>query len=305
MVLYKGLDFKLDEPVSVVLGCFDGVHEGHRQVLRAGIDAAARLNCQTAVLTFDKPVRAFFAPESVSLISSDDAKLRFFEELGVSVCISLPLTAEILSIDAREFIEKIVIEKLGAIHVSCGYNYSFGKGARGDASLLEKICKEHGIGVSVVPEYRVDGLSVSSSEIRSLISNVEVKKAAALLGYPYSIASEVVSGQRLARRLGFPTVNVLPEKDMLLPKNGVYLTRTSFDGLSYYGITNVGVRPTVDTGILCAETHMFDFEGELYGKKITTEFIEFIRPEKRFSSVEDLAAQVRDDIENAKRMLPL
>lgn len=305
MVLYKGLDFKLDEPVSVVLGCFDGVHEGHRQVLRAGVEAAKKLNCRTAVLTFDKPVRAFFAPESVSLISSDDAKLRFFEELGVSVCISLPLTAEILSIDAQEFIEKIVIEKLGAVHVCCGYNYTFGKGARGNAVMLKKICKKHGIGVTVVPEYRVDGLSVSSSEIRSLISNGEVKKAAALLGYPYSIASEVVSGQRLARRLGFPTVNVLPEKDMLLPKNGVYLTKTSFDGFSYYGITNVGVRPTVDTGILCAETHMFDFEGDVYGKKITTEFIEFIRPEKRFSTVEELAVQVREDIASAKRMLPL
>ena len=154
-----------------------------------------------------------------------------------------------------------------------------------------------------MPEYRVDGLSVSSSEIRSLISGGDVKTAAALLGYHYSITSEVVSGQHLARKLGFPTANVLPEKDMLLPKNGVYLTKTSFDGFSYYGITNVGIRPTVDTGILCAETHMFDFEGDVYGKRITTEFIEFVRSEKKFSSIEEMAAQVREDIENAKQIL--
>ena len=170
MVTYRGLNFEFNEPFSVVLGCFDGVHEGHRQVLRAGVEAAARLNCRTAVLTFDKPVRTFFTPESVNLISSDDSKLRIFEELGISLCISLPLTAEILSIDAQSFIEEIVIKKLGAVHVSCGYNYTFGKGARGNAALLEDICKKHGIGISVVPEYRVDGISVSSSEIRSLIS---------------------------------------------------------------------------------------------------------------------------------------
>ena len=305
MILHRGLDFKFNEPFSVVLGCFDGVHEGHRQVLRAGVEAATKLNCRTAVLTFDKPVRAFFSPDSVSLISSDDSKLRIFEELGISVCISLPLTSEILSIDARDFIEEIVLKKLCATHVSCGYNYTFGKGARGNAAVLEEICKEHGIGISVVPEYRIDGLSVSSSEIRALISNGEVKRAATLLGYAYSITSEVVNGQHLARTLGFPTVNVLPEKDMILPRNGVYLTRTSFDGKSYFGITNVGVRPTVDTGILCAETHLFDFCGDVYGKKITTEFIEFIRPEKRFSSVEEMAAQVRTDIEKAKQLLKL
>lgn len=303
MVMHRGLNFEFNEPFSVVLGCFDGVHEGHRQVLRAGVEAAKKLNCRTAVLTFDKPVRAFFAPESVSLISSDDSKLRFFEELGISVCVSLPLTSEILSIDAQDFIEEIVIKKLGAVHVCCGYNYTFGKGARGNAVMLEEICKKHGIGISVVPEYRVDGLSVSSSEIRSLISGGDVKTAAALLGYPYSITSDVVSGQHLARKLGFPTVNVLPEKDMLLPKNGVYLTKTSFDGFSYYGITNVGIRPTVDTGILCAETHMFDFEGDVYGKRITTEFIEFVRSEKKFSSIEEMAAQVRADIEKAKQIL--
>ena len=305
MVLCKGLDFKFEEPFSVVLGCFDGVHEGHRQVLRAGIDAAARLNCQTAVLTFDKPVRAFFSPESVSLLSSNEEKMRILEELGISVCISLPLSKEVLSIDAKAFIEEIVIKKLRAAHVSCGYNYTFGKGAAGNASLLESLCAKHGIGVSVVPEYRIDGLTVSSSEIRALISNGDMKRASALLGYRYSISSVVVNGQHLARKLGFPTVNVLPDKDVLLPKSGVYLTRTSFDGKSYFGITNVGVRPTVDVGLLCAETHIFDFDGDVYGKRITTEFIEFIRPEKKFSSVESMAAQVRTDIETAKRILQL
>lgn len=303
MVVYRGQDFELDKPFSVVLGCFDGVHEGHRQVLRAGVDAAAKLNCQTAVLTFDRPVRAFFAPESVKLLSTDESKMRIFEELGISVCISLPLSKDVLSIDAKAFVEEIVIKRLRAAHVCCGFNYTFGKGATGNAKLLEEICAEHGIGVSVVPEYQINGLAVSSSEIRALISQGEVKRASALLGYAYSITSVVVNGQHLARKLGFPTVNVLPQKDILLPKNGVYLTRTSFDGKSYFGITNVGTRPTVDVGLLCAETHMFDFEGDVYGKKITTEFIEFIRPEKRFSSVEAMAAQVHADIEKAKQIL--
>ena len=185
----------------------------------------------------------------------------------------------------------------------CGFNYSFGAGSKGNTALLEELCAPHKICVTAVQEYKQNGICVSSSLIRRAIADGDTTAIKNMLGRYYSITAKVVNGQHLARKLGFPTVNMIPDKDVLLIKNGVYVTRVNIDGKQKYGITNVGLRPTVDTDLLCAETHIFDFEGDLYGKELCVEFLHFLRSETKFEDVSALADQVANDIKRAKEYI--
>ncbi len=287
----------------MALGCFDGVHLGHRAVIEAAKKRANELGLSLAVFTFDTPPRNFFVTDSVPMITDTADKLRLLEELGTDMCICVPCNNDIFSIEPEDFISDIILSRLRASHVVCGYNYSFGRGGKGSPALIKSICEARGVGLSVVDEQIVDGQSVSSSLIRVLCQNGDVRKAARLLGRPHFISSEVVDGQHLARTLGFPTVNTIPKAGVLLPKRGVYVSRVSFGNTYRFGITNVGIRPTVGTEILCAETHIFDFEGNLYGQNIKVEFLEFIRPETKFDSIDKMAHQIRADIAYAKEAI--
>ena len=300
MIIFSDMNFTLTEPCVLALGCFDGVHIGHRAVISKARAIADTEGLSLAIFTFEQPPRNFFAPNSVPVISTTEDKLDILSSLGVDTAICLPFDKNILSMPAESFIDEIVFGKLDARHVVCGYNYSFGKGAVGTPSLIEQKCKQTGRALTVVAEQRYGDVSVSSSLIRRLIGEGDVHTANKYLCRPYSISSVVVDGQHLARTLGFPTVNTIPQKGLLLPKSGVYVTRVSFCGTHRYGITNVGIRPTVGTNILCAETHIFDFEGNLYGKSVKVEFLHFLRSETQFDSVQAMAAQIHKDIDRAR-----
>ncbi|MBQ9112099.1 MAG: bifunctional riboflavin kinase/FAD synthetase [Clostridia bacterium] len=300
MLTHNTITYVSPCPCVLALGCFDGVHSGHREVISTAKAIAADAGLPLTVFTFEQPPRNFFAPASVPIITPPAEKARIFETLGVDNAIIIPHSAEIFSMSAEGFIDNIIIGRLRAAHIVCGFNYTFGAKGLGSTDLLTDRCKSNGIDVTVIPEYRMGGQSVSSSAIREAVAAGDMKTAAILLGRPYSLTSVVVDGQHLARRLGFPTVNTIPESGILLPKNGVYASRIRFDGEERFGITNVGIRPTVDTNILCAETHIFDFDGDLYGKRITVEFIEFIREETRFPDVDVMADQVKNDIITAR-----
>ena len=300
MRTFDSIDFLSDTPLVVALGCFDGVHRGHSSVLKTAKDRADELGIPFCVFTFEEPPRNFFSPHSIKLLTTKEEKLDLFEKSGADVAVCVPFDKKIIEVEAEDFVKKILIENLSATHVVCGYNYTFGKKALGNTELLRSICTEHGVGVTVTDDVTVNGISVSSSVIRAMLADGNVEGATSLLGRYYSISGSVVNGQHLARSLGFPTVNIIPNEKQLTPKNGVYLTRICFDGEEKFGITNVGIRPTVNTNILCAETHIFDFDGNLYEKSITVEFIRFIRKETKFSSVEGMATQVKKDIEVAK-----
>ncbi len=303
MLVYKDAKIQLNSPAVLALGCFDGVHIGHKAVINEAKQIAVSLGLSLAVFTFSEPPRNFFSPCSVPLICTKEKKLELLQENGVDIAVCVNLSKEILSTKADEFINDILIGRMNALHIVCGYNYTFGKNALGNVGLISDICKRKSIGVTVIPKFMYKNTPVSSSLIRQSISEGKTEYASKLLGRPFSICSTVVNGQHLARRLGFPTVNIIPESKQILPKNGVYVTRVSFDGIKKFGITNVGVRPTVNTELLCVETHIFDFDGDLYGKEICVEFLHFLREEKKFSSVESMASQILSDIDTAKEFI--
>ncbi|MBE6577083.1 MAG: bifunctional riboflavin kinase/FAD synthetase [Ruminococcaceae bacterium] len=303
MDIFDTLSYRAERPCVVALGCFDGVHIGHQAVIKEAKLHADKLALPLCVFTFAKPPKSYFSKEPIPQVCSIEDKFSLLEMLGVDILISVQPSKEIFSMTAESFVRDFLLTDLKAKHVVCGFNYTFGVGGTGNTSLLQKICEANGATVSICPQQKVGDVTVSSSLIRDAVSAGQMDVASGYLGRQFSITSDVISGQHLARKLGFPTVNIIPQAELVLPKNGVYVTRVMFDDQTRYGITNVGLRPTVDTHILCAETHLFDFEGDIYGKKITVEFLKFIRAETKFPSVQAMAQQVRLDIEAAKKYL--
>ncbi|MBQ2384572.1 MAG: riboflavin biosynthesis protein RibF, partial [Clostridia bacterium] len=278
MKTYTSLDFKLNTPSVVALGCFDGLHIGHRALIKEARVSASQAGLPLAVFSFTAPPKSFFIKSSVPVLTDMNEKKRLMALLGVDILISVDFSAEIAALSPEDFFESIIRQRLCASSVFCGFNYRFGKGAKGDSELLSRLCKENAIDFSAIPSVSVDGVTVSSSAIRELLARGNVWGASKLLGRKYSIRSTVVSGQQLGRLLGFPTVNQLLSPTSAPLCNGVYLTRTRVGRHVWRSITNVGVRPTVDGSTLCAETHLFGFDGNLYGRNIRVEFLEFIRP---------------------------
>ncbi len=305
MILYNNKTYIAKASSVVALGCFDGVHIGHRAVIETAIKIAKESGLSSTVWTFSEPSKNFFTPGAVPLITSTEAKCELIESLGVDLVLCLDFNEDIAKLSPEDFFNNILLGKLSAAHIVCGFNYSFGTKCAGNTELLAHLCQSAGIGLTVLPAVLEDGVDISSSLIRSCIKDGELEKAEKYLGYPYSISAEVIGGQRLARRLGFPTVNITPPAYAIIPKHGVYVTSVSFEGAErqLFGITNIGMRPTVHAEKICAETHIFDFDGDLYGKKLTVKFLHFIRPERLFDSIEDLKEQVLTDIETAKKFI--
>ncbi|MBE6592952.1 MAG: bifunctional riboflavin kinase/FAD synthetase [Ruminococcaceae bacterium] len=300
MITKKSFAFSCDDPLVVALGCFDGVHKGHSRLISEAVAIARQKEISSAVFSFTEPPKSYFSPEPTPLLTPFYEKKRLMRTLSPDLFVCVPFNKNIAMLSAEDFFCDILLKKLNAAHIVCGFDYHFGRGGKGDAALLDELCKKHGISLSVIAPVVIDGITVSSSEIRRLLGEGDVKTAAALLGRRYSIYAPVVSGQHLGRTLGFPTINQLFEKNSTPLRRGVYLTRVRIGYTAYHAITNVGVRPTVDGATFCAETNIFGFEGDLYTKSVRVEFVDFIRPEKKFNSVGELTAQVLDDIKNAK-----
>ena len=238
----------------------------------------------------------------VTVLTLPEEKERRIEALSVDCLWHVPFTAEISRISAEAFFSDLLIGRLHAIHLICGFNYSFGARAEGNAALLTRLCRERGIGLTVLPPVATGELQVSSSTIRAAITEGRAEDAALALGRPYSLRARVIDGQKLARTLGFPTINQIFPASKAIPRRGVYAVRIRIDGYAspFYGISNVGIRPTVGGELLCVETHLFDFEGDLYGKEPEVEFLSFLRDEVPFDSIDALSAQVWRDIATAR-----
>lgn len=298
MTVYNAPFAKLNCKTAVALGFFDGVHVGHKTVIENAVKYSRENNIPAVVWTFINSPK-----KSALSITDNDERKALFETLGVDILIAFPFSEDVKGLTKDKFINTVLKENLNAEKVFCGFNYSFGSGGKGTPEELKQLCEKQDISVEISKEISVDGETVSSTRIREYIENGFPEKASRLLGRPYSISGTVTNGKKLGRTLGFPTANVHIPKNKVFPKDGVYLTVTSFEGRSLYGITNIGTNPTVDEKIRRAENFIFDFCDDIYGKEIKIEFLRFIRGEKKFDSVESLAEQVKKDIETAKEMV--
>ena len=291
-----------DAPTVCALGCFDGVHLGHAAIISEAKTVAQKSELLTAVWSFNEPPKNYFCSEKVKLLTAAEEKYSLMSALGVDLLVAADFDESVATLSAENFFKDILVDRLKARHIVCGFNYRFGRGGIGDVEMLASLCRKHGLSLSVVPPVALGGTTVSSSEIRSALERGDIERANLLLGRPYSLCAKVIDGQHLGRSLGFPTVNQVFDPRKQLPPYGVYASRVCIGGALRYGITNVGMRPTVGGTLLCAETNIFDFDGDLYGKTLTVELISFIRPEKKFDSVDSLSAQVHADIARAKEI---
>jgi len=274
-------------PRRVAIGTFDGVHVGHRKVIR-GADT---------VLTFDPhPVKVIKPDAAPKLIMPFSAKRDTIEGLGVDELVVIPFDQGFSKITADEFVERILIETLSATHVSVGENFRFGARAAGDQGTLTA---RDEFETEVVPLVEVDGETVSSTRIRALIEVGEVEAAMRCLGAPFLLEGTVIEGDKRGRELGFPTANIAPDDDLIHPGHGVYAGFAN----GHPAAIHVGVRPMFKTGRgLLIEPHLIDFEGDLYGQTLRLAFIARLRGEKRFPSVENLIAAMRRDVEQAREL---
>lgn len=281
-----------DKRKSVIaLGFFDGVHLGHRKLIEETVRIAGEKDLIPTVFTFrDFPSKDFEA------LTLPEEKERIFKKLGISRVIFYDFP-EIKDMKAEDFFNDILIDQLDAASLVAGTDYSFGKGASGDIKLLKKLSDEKGIHLEIVPDVICDGEKCSSTRIRNLLSEGKIQKANELLGdNAYSFEGTVLPGKKLGRRLGFPTANLPVPQYKFKPVFGVYRTYIEVDGKKLMGISNLGLRPTVeDSDNVNIETFIYGFDGELYGKYAKVMLMEFIRGEMKFNSVEELKARVESD----------
>ena len=302
MKIYRSLEeIENIEETAVALGNFDGVHKGHQELIRKTVEYSAAHGLKSAVFTFENHPRNVLAGRPVIqniLYPADKEKI--LEDMGVDYLFSIPFDQEFASMPPEVFIEEILWETFMMKVAFCGFNYCFGAKGAGTAELLSDAGRLLGFDVQILPPYTVDDEVVSSTLIRQLIESGEVESCEKYLGRSYTIAGEVVTGQRLGRTIGFPTVNLNLDEDMVSPPNGVYVTCCEYEGKKYPSITNVGKKPTVGEFSRNAETHLLDFSGDLYGEKIRVDFLQKVREEKKFSGLEELQEQIRLDCEYAR-----
>ena len=279
---------------AAALGNFDGVHTAHKTVLKN----AARFDESVCLLFKEHPLFHLRgkAPERIIDARSTEEKIL---ECGITRCEYLDF-ASIKDYSPEKFFEEVLLNKIKADVICCGYNYSFGKDKAGDVELLKKLCKEKGVKLIVAEPVLEDGEPVSSTRIRECIKNGEIEKADKMLGFNFFYSSTVEEGKKLGRELGFPTINQPIPETALKPKSGVYASFVTLEGKRYRGLTNIGSNPTIEGDSFRSETYIFDFCGDAYGKIARIEPVSFIREEKKFASTELLKAQVLSDIERAK-----
>jgi len=283
-------------PVATV-GVFDGVHLGHLEIISRLTAIAHQKNCESVVVTFEPHPRLVLPHQGeVRLLQTLEEKLRRFEVAGIDIALVIPFTQEFAKVSPHDFIKDILAGILKVSHVITGYDHFFGQNRQGDFDMLSKLGKQFNFTVDELPMVSVDSNTVSSSSVRRALLDGDVALACTMLGYPYSITGEVVTGNKIGRNIGYPTANLKPNsKYKLIPGQGVYATLVTIAGMVYKGMTNIGYRPTIDADHLTIEVNIFDFNSDIYNREITLSFIERIRSEKRFGSLGELQIQLASD----------
>ena len=279
---------------ALTIGKFDGIHRGHRRLLQEIMQKKDLIPC---VLTFDPLPEVFFGTNTGGVLTTREEKRRLFEEMGVELLVELPFDRETASMEPERFVREILCERLRAGFVAAGPDLSFGDRGLGNYALLREMAASCGFAAQEIDKVEYGGEPISSSLIRSFIQKGEMEKARECLGAPYRIWGPVLHGNAIGRTIGIPTANQVPAPDKLLPPNGVYYSRVLLDGKEYPAMTNVGRRPTVSgQKSITVETHLYDFEGDLYGREMVTSLLTFRRPEKKFSGLSELKETMEADV---------
>ena len=290
-------------PCAITLGNFDGVHLGHRELFRRLVKKARELHCLSVVYTFNPHPLKLLAPDRAPLLLNTLLeKRRLIAASHVDFLIEVPFTQEFASMTPERFIDEILIARLHVKAMIVGYDYAFGKCRKGNAAFLKSYGMNKGIDVDILQPVGEDGLPYSSTRIRNMVSTGEVSDVVALLGRQYNLEGCVVHGEQRGRALGFPTANLITDKE-LLPAPGVYVVKIRYARQEFGGVVNIGRRPTFGDGQQTIEVHLLDFTGTLYGETLRVYFIKRLRDERKFSSAEELSNTIAEDVLAARQIL--
>jgi riboflavin kinase/FMN adenylyltransferase len=307
MELYRNLaDIKKPSADSyVTVGNFDGVHLGHQMLFSEVVTNAYNNKGTSVVVTFDPHPLQVLRPEiGIKLISTYEQKVELISYAGIDVLVVIPFTREFATTSAESFVDDILIRTIGVKELVVGYDYAFGKGRQGNIEFLKEQGEQKGFPVSVVEPFYVDDMLASSTKVRELVNEGRMMDVKKLLGRSYQIRGMVQEGKKRGGPVvGFPTANLHISEEDLCPRHGVYVTQVVYDGKCYGGVLNIGYNPTFGGNQLSVETHIFDFNQEIYGKKIKINLLKFLRGEQKFSGPAELADQIKEDIRQAKKIL--
>ncbi len=296
VVIEDNLKQKFKSRTIIALGGFDGIHLGHRALIDKTISAAKKHKCKSMVFTFkNHPLNIINKDLAPKLLMGNPDKLKLFQQYGLDIVNMVNFDQEFMKLSPEEYIEGLV-SLYNAAGLVVGFNHRFGYKNLGDTELLKHLSKVHGFDLYIVSPVKYKGEVVSSSKIRNLISeDGDIEKANKMLTRPYVLEGTVIRGKQLGRKLGFPTINLNYSNSMVLPRGGVYFTLVEHDGQTFKGITNIGYNPTVEDLKLSVETHIVNFNKELYDETIRINFIKRIRDEKKFNSLTELSEQLKKD----------
>jgi riboflavin kinase/FMN adenylyltransferase len=305
MIIYrtlKAITAPLQNPV-VTIGNFDGVHLGHREMFRRLKESAVEIGGVSVVVTFDPhPLRVVASGKSVALINTLEEKVKLIAASGLDYLLIIPFGQTFSNITAAEFVEQILVGTIGVKRLLIGYDYAFGKGREGNVELLRQLGEKFSFRVDVLAPISIDGTIYSSSLIRTMIRGGDVSEVVRYLGRHFSLGGRVVHGLHRGKGLGFPTANIVTDKE-LIPADGVYAVKVRIGEELYDGACNIGNNPTFADGQQSIEAFIFDFDGELYGQDIRLYFIERLRDERRFSSPQELVAAISADVQRCRAIL--
>lgn len=281
---------------AIALGKFEALHKGH-QLLLNELKKYQQKGCTGVVFTFDVPPKKVLKGQVEKVIYTKEERIKILEKMNLDVLIEYPFTKEFASQTPEEFIANILVKKLDVKVIIVGEDFHFGRNRSGNIEALQQFSEKYGYELKVIKKLQMGGKDISSTRVRHYTERGEMRKINEMLGSPFSVYGPVVHGQQLGKKvLGMPTANQIPNEEKLLPPKGVYVARIICRGKTYYGISNIGVKPTIDDNFQPGlETYIFDFDDDIYGEEIEVQLLYFKRPEKKFASLEELAKQMKKD----------
>lgn len=305
MIVYSGKEkLNITENTVVTIGKFDGMHRGHQKLISRMQEVSVKENLKTVLFTFDISPAAYLSGDDRKFLMTESERIEFTEKTGVDYLVSYPFTENVRCMTGEDFISKVLVDELHAKYLVVGTDFRFGYERSGNVDLLKSLSEKCGYQLIVEEKLKNSkGSEISSTIIRSLVSEGDMEGVYECLGRYYSISGEVIHGNHMGTSFGIPTINQRPDEVKLLPPKGVYVSKVNVGGKLYGGITNIGCKPTVGENSVGVETYLYDFHGDVYGAYVETQLFKFVRPERKFTSVEELTEQINKDADFGRQYL--